>query len=86
MVTDLGSAPTCPCEAGQVSEPPFSCLWTWKVFPTLLSSQSRVGVKGIIAEMAENLPGILGRVVTLTAILEPEPGAPGALFLPRAGR
>lgn len=40
MVTDLGSAPTCPCEPGQVNEPLLFCLWTWEVFPTLLSSQS----------------------------------------------
>lgn len=43
-------------------------------------------MKDIAARMAENLPGIFCQVVTLTAILEPEPGAPGVLFFPRAGR
>lgn len=75
MVTDLGSAPTCPREPGQVSEPPLSHLWTWEVFPTLLSSQSRVGMKGLAAEMVEKMAQNLAGIFVLGSDPHCHPGA-----------
>lgn len=59
MVLDLGSCRNFPHDLGQVSEPLFSHLRVWKALPALFFPQGQGDLKGVEADKAKNLPGIL---------------------------